>query len=34
MRTAPELGEHTAVVLEELGLSVANIDQLRERGVV
>jgi crotonobetainyl-CoA:carnitine CoA-transferase CaiB-like acyl-CoA transferase len=31
---APELGEHNAEVLGELGLSTAEIDQLRERGVV
>ncbi len=31
---APELGEHTAAVLGELGLSATEIDQLRERGVV
>ncbi len=33
-RPAPELGEHNAEVLGELGFSLAEIDQLRERGVV
>jgi len=31
---APKLGEHNTEVLGELGLSTAEIDQLRERGVV
>ena len=31
---APELGEHNAEVLGELGFSPGEIDQLRERGVV
>jgi crotonobetainyl-CoA:carnitine CoA-transferase CaiB-like acyl-CoA transferase len=31
---APELGEHNAKVLGELGFSCGDIDQLRERGVV
>ena len=33
-RPAPELGEHNAEVLGELGFSATQIDQLRERGVV
>lgn len=33
-RSAPELGEHNAEVLDELGLSADEIDQLRERGVL
>jgi CoA:oxalate CoA-transferase len=33
-RPAPELGEHTAEVLTELGFSGGDIDRLRERGVV
>ena len=33
-RPAPELGEHNAEVLGELGYSPGEIDQLRERGVV
>ena len=33
-RPAPELGEHTEEVLQGLGFSAAQIDQLRERGVV
>ena len=33
-RPAPELGEHNAGVLGEFGYSPAEIDQLRERGVV
>jgi crotonobetainyl-CoA:carnitine CoA-transferase CaiB-like acyl-CoA transferase len=33
-RPAPELGEHNAEVLGELGYSAEQIDQLRERGVV
>jgi crotonobetainyl-CoA:carnitine CoA-transferase CaiB-like acyl-CoA transferase len=33
-RPAPELGEHTTEVLRELGLSAAEIAQLRDRGVV
>jgi len=33
-RPAPELGEHNAEVLGELGYSTTAIDQLRERGVV
>ena len=33
-RPAPELGEHTAQVLSELGFSVSEIDQLRERGII
>jgi len=31
---APRLGEHNAEVLGELGFSAAEVDQLRERGVV
>jgi CoA:oxalate CoA-transferase len=31
---APELGEHNAEVLGDLGFSVSEIDQLRERGIV
>jgi crotonobetainyl-CoA:carnitine CoA-transferase CaiB-like acyl-CoA transferase len=31
---APELGANTVEVLQELGLSAGEIDQLRERGVV
>ncbi len=31
---APELGEHTAEILAELGLSAWEIDQLRKRGAV
>lgn len=31
---APGLGEHTAAVLAELGYSVVEVDQFRERGVV
>jgi crotonobetainyl-CoA:carnitine CoA-transferase CaiB-like acyl-CoA transferase len=31
---APELGEHTVEVLRELGFSLRELDQLRERGVV
>jgi formyl-CoA transferase len=34
VRKAPALGEHTAEVLEEMGYSQAEIDQLREEGVV
>jgi crotonobetainyl-CoA:carnitine CoA-transferase CaiB-like acyl-CoA transferase len=33
-RPAPALGEHTAEVLGELGLSAAEIDDLRAKGVV
>jgi crotonobetainyl-CoA:carnitine CoA-transferase CaiB-like acyl-CoA transferase len=33
-RPAPQLGEHNAEVLGELGFSATEIDQLRERGVV
>jgi succinate--hydroxymethylglutarate CoA-transferase len=33
-RPAPELGEHTAEILQGLGFSAAEIDRLRERGVV
>jgi len=33
-RPAPELGEHTAEVLQGLGFTAAEIDRLRERGVV
>ncbi len=33
-RHAPELGEHNAEVLGELGYSSAEIDQLRERGAI
>jgi crotonobetainyl-CoA:carnitine CoA-transferase CaiB-like acyl-CoA transferase len=33
-RPAPELGEHTAEVLAELGYSTSEFDQLGERGVV
>jgi CoA:oxalate CoA-transferase len=33
-RPAPALGEHTVELLEELGYSTSEIDQLRERGVV
>jgi crotonobetainyl-CoA:carnitine CoA-transferase CaiB-like acyl-CoA transferase len=33
-RPAPELGAHTVEVLQELGCSAAEIDQLRVRGVV
>jgi crotonobetainyl-CoA:carnitine CoA-transferase CaiB-like acyl-CoA transferase len=33
-RPAPELGEHNAEVLSELGFSDGEIDELRERGVV
>ena len=33
-RPAPELGAHTAEVLGELGMSAAEVAQLRERGVV
>ena len=33
-RPAPELGEHNAEVLGELGFSDGEIDQLRERRVV
>jgi len=31
---APALGGHTVEVLGELGFSAAQVDQLRERGVV
>ena len=31
---APKLGEHTVEVLRELGFSLGELDQLRERGVV
>src|SRR6202035_1469218 len=31
---APMLGEHTVEVLQELGFSLGELDQLRERGVV
>ena len=31
---APKLGEHTEEVLRELGFSLRELDQLRERGVV
>jgi crotonobetainyl-CoA:carnitine CoA-transferase CaiB-like acyl-CoA transferase len=33
-RAAPELGEHSAEILQELGYPAAEIDQLRERRVV
>src|SRR5262249_54528779 len=33
-RGAPRLGEHTGEVLRELGLSAAEIDALRSRGII
>ena len=33
-RVAPELGEHTREVLEELGFDAAQIDELRARGAI
>jgi crotonobetainyl-CoA:carnitine CoA-transferase CaiB-like acyl-CoA transferase len=32
--SVPELGEHTETVLTELGLSAAEMDRLREAGIV
>jgi CoA:oxalate CoA-transferase len=31
---APDLGEHTGEVLSELGLSPADVDELRQKGVI
>jgi crotonobetainyl-CoA:carnitine CoA-transferase CaiB-like acyl-CoA transferase len=31
---APDLGEHTGEVLSELGLSPADVDGLRQKGVI
>jgi crotonobetainyl-CoA:carnitine CoA-transferase CaiB-like acyl-CoA transferase len=33
-RVAPELGEHTDQVLEELGFDAAQIDDLRAHGAI
>ena len=33
-RQAPDIGEHTAEILAELGLARAEIESLRERGII